>query len=132
MPLPEDLYEGVFYVTQFTRGTALEKIVGVDRVRVEPWQCSRMHHHPIAETVIFIEHGSGIISIDFEDHAVSAGDRVCIPKEVDHNVRTFEQELVFTSIQVPAIHDESTGRHDVENTEQHDTPRKIDTFRPFF
>ena len=132
MSLPEELYD-VFYVTQLTRGTALEKIVGVDRVRVEPWQCSQMHRHPIAETVIFIEHGFAIISIDFKDHTVSAGNRVCIDKGVDHNVRTFGEELVFTSIQVPAIHDESTGRHDVENTEQDDNQKsRVDTLRPCF
>lgn len=117
MALPEELYEGVFYVTQLTRGTPLQKI-GVDRVREKPWRCSEVHRHPVAETVLFIEQGYGIVNVDSENHVVHAGDRICIPKGVLHNVRTFGEELIFTSIQFPAIHDESTGWHDVEKAKK--------------
>ena len=65
MSLPEELYD-VFYVTQLTRGTALENLVAVDRVRIYPNECSQTHRHNQAETVLFIEEGSGIITINNE------------------------------------------------------------------
>lgn len=110
----EELYEGVFYVTQLTRGTALEKVVGVDLVRVLPHRCSIEHRHPKAETVLMITVGSGIVEIDEIDYPVAVGDRVAIPHGICHRVKTGDGELRFISIQAPPIHDESTGRHDVE------------------
>lgn len=111
--LPEELYD-VFYVTQITKATALEHLVAVDRVRVEPWKCSATHRHNEAETVLFIEQGSGYITINDERHLVKAGDRICIPRSAWHSVSTFQDGLVFTSIQSPPIHDEAAGRHDLE------------------
>lgn len=111
--LLEEMYD-VFYVTQITRTTALESIVAVDRVRVEPWKCSTTHRHNEAETVLFIEQGSGYISINNERHLVKAGDRLCIPRGAWHDVLTFQDWLTFISIQSPPIHDEATGRHDLE------------------
>ncbi|MDP3735366.1 MAG: cupin domain-containing protein [bacterium] len=113
MELPKELYD-IFYVTQFTRGTALARVVGVDRVRVEPMQRSQTHRHLIAETILYIESGSGTVVVDANDHAVKAGDRICIPKGAYHHVCTDASELVFTSIQHPPIHDDETGWHDLE------------------
>ncbi|MDP3779009.1 MAG: cupin domain-containing protein [bacterium] len=114
MPLlPEELYD-VFYVTQLTRGTALERMVAVDRVRVQAGRYSQIHRHLEAETVLFIEKGSGVVTINGECHEVSLGSRVCIPAGAWHGVGTFDSELVFISIQSPPIHDEATGRHDLE------------------
>lgn len=115
--LHEERYEGVFDVIQLTRGTALEKIVGVDLVRVLPHQCSIEHRHPKAETVLMITVGSGVVEIDETDYPVTAGDRLAIPHGICHRVKTGDEELRFISIQVPPIHDESTGRHDVEPCE---------------
>ena len=117
MPLPEELYD-VFYVTQLTRGTTLENLVAVDRVWMDPNAHSRTHRHNEAETVLFIERGSGVIAINDNEQAVERGDRVLIPKGAWHNVRTFRSELVFISIQCPPIHDEATGRHDLETLEK--------------
>ena len=54
-------YYDVFFVTQLTRATALAHIVAVDRVRVEPEKHSQTHRHNDAETVLFIESGSGTV-----------------------------------------------------------------------
>ncbi len=111
--LPEELYD-VFYVTQITKATALQHLVAVDQVRVEAWKCSATHRHNEAETVLFMEQGSGYVTINEERHLVKAGDRVCIPRGTWHNVSTFQDGLIFISIQSPPIHDEAAGRHDLE------------------
>ena len=132
MPLPEELYD-VFYVTQLTRGTALENLVAVDHVGMLPNEYSQTHRHNTAETVLFILQGSGIITVNDSEQNVYRGDRILIPKGAWHHVRTIRDVLVFISIQCPPIHDEATGRHDLEAMEQNHTPRPaIDTFWPFF
>jgi mannose-6-phosphate isomerase-like protein (cupin superfamily) len=68
-------YYDVFFVTQLTRATALAHIVAVDRVRVEPERHSQTHRHNDAETVLFIESGSGTVVINTIDHFVSLPDR---------------------------------------------------------
>ena len=113
MALPEILYD-VFYVTQLIQGTALESVVAVDRVRVEPRKSSGTHRHNDAETVLFIEKGSGVVKVGGVCFVVNAGDRISIPKGSWHSVYTAQHELIFTSIQSPPIHDEKTGRHDLE------------------
>jgi len=107
-------YYDVFFVTQLTRATALAPLVAVDRVRVEPERHSQTHRHNGAETVLFIEAGSGTVVINTIAHCVIAGDRLCIPRGAWHSVRTGREALIFTSIQAPPIHDEATGRHDLE------------------
>ncbi len=113
MLLIEEIYD-VFHVTQLTRGTVLERAVAVDRVRVDPWNHSATHRHNEAETVLFIEYGSGYIMINSEKHVVKAGDRLCVRMGAWHSVLAFQDGLVFISIQSPPIHDEATGRHDLE------------------
>lgn len=121
MALPEELYD-VFYVTQLTRGTVLQNI-GVDRVRVRPWKSSQKHRHPVAETVLFFEQGACYITINDDRHLVKAGDRIYIPAGAWHVVSAFQDELVFISIQFPAIHDEATGRHDFEQFSEKEIKR---------
>ncbi len=111
--LPEELYD-VFYVTQLTRGTALERVVAVDRVRVQAGRNSQIHRHLEAETVLFIEKGFGVVIINGERHEVAPGSRICIAAGAWHGVATFNSELIFISVQSPPIHDEATGRHDLE------------------
>lgn len=113
MALSEELYD-VFYVTQLTRGTALQDIVGVDWVRMEPWQCSQKHRHNMAETVLVIKEGSGYVVVNDATYLVKTGDRVCIPMGAWHFVTSFQDGLQFISIQSPSIHDDATGRHDLE------------------
>jgi len=103
-------YYDVFFVTQITKATALAHIVAVDRVRVEPEKHSQTHRHNDAETVLFIESGSGTVVINTIDHFVTAGDRLCIPRGAWHSVITGREELIFTSVQSPPIHDEATGQ----------------------
>jgi mannose-6-phosphate isomerase-like protein (cupin superfamily) len=107
-------YYDVFFVTQLTRATALAHIVAVDRVRVEPERHSQTHRHNDAETVLFIESGSGTVVINTINHFVTAGDRLCIPRGAWHSVITGREALIFTSVQSPPIHDDATGRHDLE------------------
>ena len=57
-------YYDVFFVTQITKATALAHIVAVDRVQVEPEKRSQTHRHNDAETVLFIESGSGTVVIN--------------------------------------------------------------------
>src|SRR6266478_1556882 len=79
-------YYDVFFVTQLTRATALAHIVAVDRVRVEPERHSQTHRHNDAETVLFIESGSGTVVINTIEHFVTAGDRLCITRGAWHSV----------------------------------------------
>lgn len=111
--LPEESYD-VFHVIQLTRGTALENAVAVDRVRVEQWKQSQMHRHNKAETILFMEQGSGYVVINNEKHLVKAEDRLCIPCGAWHSVSTFQDGLMFVSIQSPPIHDQAADWHDLE------------------
>jgi len=113
MSLAEELYD-IFYVTQLTRGTALERLVAVDRVRVEPYRCSQIHRHMNAETVLYIESGFGIISVNDVSYEGEKGSRICIPAGAWHGVTTYESDLVFTSVQFRPIYDAATGRLDLE------------------
>ena len=113
MSLPEELYD-VFRVTQITRNTALEHAVAVDRVWVDPNSASETHRHNEAETVLYILQGSGIITVGQIGNPVQKGDRIVIPKGAWHHVLTFRSHLEFISIQCPPIHDDATGRHDLE------------------
>lgn len=120
MQIQEELYEGVFYVTQITRGTPLERIVGVNRVRMEPHKESTPHCHPCAETVLYIELGEAVIVVDGKAHFVYEKDRLRIPKGACHYVCTRDLTFIFISVQVPAIHDEAIGWHDFEVCLDHD------------
>lgn len=107
----------VFHVTQLTRGTELETEVGADHVILEPHRTSKIHRHNLAETVLYILEGSGIVVIEDTDHAVTPGDRIRIRPGQFHGVRTGESSLTFLSVQTPPILDEATGRFDLEPLE---------------
>ena len=124
MSLPEELYD-VFRVTQITRDTALEHTVAVDRVWIDPNSVSKTHRHNETETVLYILQGSGIVTVGYIASPVQKGDRIIIPKGAWHQVRTLRSHLEFISIQCPPIHDDATGRHDLE-------PEKERPFKPFF
>ena len=107
----------VFHVTQLTRGTALETEIGADHVVLEPHQTSKIHRHNLAETVLYMLDGAGIVVIEDTDHLVQRGDRICIRPGQFHGVRTGTSSLTFLSVQTPPILDEATGRFDLEPME---------------
>jgi quercetin dioxygenase-like cupin family protein len=111
--LPREPF-GVFQVTQVTRGTALEHVVAVDLVTVEPGKVSEVHRHNEAETVLYILDGSGFIRVGDEVLAVTRGARVVIGKGTFHGVRTEGDSLTFLSAQSPPILDKDAGRLDLE------------------
>ena len=104
----------VFHVTQVTRGTPLEDLVGADLVSVEPGQASAVHRHNDAETVLYILAGSGTIRIGEDEVTVGEGDRLCIDKGVFHGVSTGGETLRFLSVQSPPILNKRTGALDLE------------------
>lgn len=106
----------VFLVTQVTRDTPLESVVGADLVEVEPHQESSMHRHNSAETVLYFTAGSGEVLLN-EAHdvvPVAAGERLHIGKGVFHAVRTHDSTLHFLSVQSPPILDKHAGTRDLE------------------
>ena len=107
----------VFHVTQLTRGTALEHEVGADHVVLEPHQTSKIHRHNLAETVLYVLDGAGVVVVEDTDHVVHGGDRIRIRPGQFHGVRTGDSSLTFLSVQTPPILDESTGRFDLEPLE---------------
>ncbi|CAN5730392.1 hypothetical protein BH18ACT2_BH18ACT2_24210 [soil metagenome] len=111
--LESELHD-VFHVTQLTRGTELESLVGVDHVTLEPGQTSQIHRHSRAETVLYIVAGAGTVVIEDADHDVATGDRIRIRPGEFHGVRTGDDPLTFISVQSPPILDQSTGTLDLE------------------
>jgi quercetin dioxygenase-like cupin family protein len=111
--LPTELHD-VFQVVQLTRGTQLQNDVGADLVRLDPHQTSQIHRHNLADTVLYMLDGAGIVVVDDVDHAVRAGDRITIRPAQFHGVRTADDPLTFISIQTPPILDEATGHLDLE------------------
>lgn len=111
--LESELHD-VFRVTQLTRGTELESLVGVDHVTLEPGQASQTHRHNRAETVLYIVAGAGTVVIEDADHDVTTGDRIRIRPGEFHGVRTGDDPLTFISVQSPPILDQSTGTLDLE------------------
>ena len=112
--------QDVFTVTQLTRGTPLESIVGADLVDLAPHQESSMHRHNHAETVLFFTAGRGEVllaadrSTPIEVVAVRVGSRLLVGKGEFHAVRTGDEALQFISVQSPPILDKSTGVRDLE------------------
>lgn len=109
----------VFHVTQVTRDTPLEPIVGADLVTIDAHQESSMHRHNNAETVLYFTEGAGeVLLTDQRDVvAVVAGDRLLIGKGVYHALRTHDSALGFLSVQSPPILDKRTGFRDLEPIE---------------
>lgn len=105
---------GVFQVTQITRNTALEHVVAVDLVTVDPGKTSEVHRHNHAETVLLILDGSGLVRVGDDVLPVSKGTRVRIGKGVFHGVQTEREGLKFLSVQSPPILDKEQGRLDLE------------------
>lgn len=104
----------VFHVTQVTRGTALEDLVGADIVRVEPHRSSQVHRHNRAETVLYILDGEARIRVGEREVLARSGDRVLIPKGAYHGVRTEAAALTFLSVQSPPILNKAQGTLDLD------------------
>ncbi len=117
LPAPPVETFDVFEVEQITRGTRLESIVAVDRVRVGPGRSSQSHRHNRSETVLWIVEGSGTVRVGDRRIEARPGDRIAIGPGVVHGVETGEGALVFLSVQAPPILDEATGVLDLEPAE---------------
>jgi len=104
----------VFDVLQVTRDTDLEGDVGVDIVAMEPAKTSSIHRHNLSETVLYFVEGNATVTVDDNDHAVAAGDRLRIGKGEFHGVRTGASSCRFISVQMPPILNKTTGFRDLE------------------
>ena len=111
----------VFNVTQVTRDTPIETVVGADLVSMTPGQSSQTHRHNFSETVLFFVSGNATVFVDDVPHNVTAGDRILIHKAEFHSVDTPEDSgCDFLSIQTPPILTKSTGMRDLETREDAD------------
>lgn len=111
---PEAETSDIFNVTQVTRDTPLEDIVGADLVAVDPHQTSSIHRHNEAETVLYIIEGEGVVSVGNEQTAVRAGQRLLVPRGEFHGVTTGDSPLRFLSVQSPPILNRARGTLDFE------------------
>jgi quercetin dioxygenase-like cupin family protein len=106
--------QDVFWVTQVTRGTPLESIVGADLVETQPGAVSRAHRHNRAHTVLWILSGDGVVKVGDEEVAARPGLRIQIGVGVAHLVRAGPRGLAFLSVQSPPILNKATGELDLE------------------
>ncbi len=111
---PDPELNDVFNVTQVTRATALEDIVGADVVTVNPGSTSQVHRHNEAETILYILEGMGVVLVGDTPVPVAEGDRVLIHKGVFHGVRTEGSRLRFLSVQSPPILNKARDFLDLE------------------
>jgi len=105
---------GAFVVSQITRDTNLEDLLGLDLITVAASPRTEIHRHPHAENVIYVLSGAAVAIIDHADHEVKSGDRIRIGKGVYHGFRTAAEPLVFVSVQSPPILDKKRNRLDTE------------------
>lgn len=116
--LQSELHD-VFHVTQVTRDTPIEELVGADLVEMDPGQSSTSHRHNFSETVLFFMQGEATVYVDDVPNAVKAGDRLLIRKAEFHSVETgAESGCAFLSVQTPPILTKSTGFRDLETREE--------------
>lgn len=111
----------VFHVTQVTRGTPIEEMVGTDLVTMDPGQASQTHRHNFSETVLFFTSGKATVFINDEPHKVEKGDRILIRQAEFHSVSTPEDSgCKFVSVQTPPILSKATGFRDLETRAEAD------------
>ncbi len=109
----------VFYVTQVTRDTPIEAVVGADMVRMDPGKDSQTHRHNFSETVLFFSSGKATVFVNDVPHSVCAGDRLLIGKAEFHSVSTPEDSgCEFLSVQTPPILTKASGFRDLETREE--------------
>lgn len=114
----------VFHVTQVTRGTPIEELVGADMVTLDPAQASETHRHNHSETVLYFYAGEATVFVDDVPNRVAAGDRILIRKGEFHSVSTGpESGCGFLSVQTPPILTKSTGFRDLETRAEADAAR---------
>lgn len=94
---------GAFRVTQITRGTALEDLLGLDLITIPAETTTEVHRHRHAENVVYILSGHATAIIDHVEYRVAGGDRLTIGKGVYHGFKTSETPLTFVSVQSPPI-----------------------------
>jgi quercetin dioxygenase-like cupin family protein len=109
---------GAFRVTQITRGTALEDLLGLDLVTIPAGTTTEVHRHPNAENVVYILSGDATAIIDHVGYRVAEGDRLTIGKGVYHGFKTSETPLTFVSVQSPPILNKKLNILDTEVLEK--------------
>ena len=105
---------GAFRVTQITRGTALEDLLGLDLVTIPAGMATEIHRHPHAENVVYILSGDATAIIDHIGYRVVEGDRIRIGKGICHGFKTSETPLTFVSVQSPPILNKKSNILDTE------------------
>src|SRR5258708_38670398 len=78
---------GAFRVTQITRGTALEDLLGLDLITIPAGTTTEVHRHPHAENVVYILGGDATAIINHVEYRVGEGDRLSIGKGVYHGFK---------------------------------------------
>jgi mannose-6-phosphate isomerase-like protein (cupin superfamily) len=109
---------GAFRVTQITRGTALEDLLGLDLVTIPAGMKTEVHRHPHAEDVVYVLSGDATAIIDHVGYRVVGGDRLRIGKEVYHGFQTSGTPLTFVSVQSPPILNKKLNILDTEILEE--------------
>src|SRR5262245_20807301 len=105
---------GAFRVTQITRGTVLEDLLGLDLVTVPAGVTTEVHRHRHAENVLYVLSGGATAIINHVSYQVVAGDRITIGKGVYHGFKTSETPLAFVSVQSPPILNKKRNTLDTE------------------
>jgi len=105
---------GAFRVTQITRGTVLEDLLGLDVVTVPAGVTTEVHRHRHAENVLYVLSGGATAIIDHVGYQVVAGDRITIGRGVYHGFKTSETALTFVSVQSPPILNKKQSTLDTE------------------
>ena len=105
---------GAFRVTQITRGTALEDLLGLDLVTIPAGTTTEVHRHPHAENVVYILSGDATAIIEHVGYRVVAGDRLRIGKGVYHGFKSAGTPLTFVSVQSPPIVNKKRSLLDTE------------------
>ena len=54
--------------------------------RVPVGGCTAEHHHPVAEEIYYITHGTGCMRIDGEEREAGEGDAIAIPPGARHKL----------------------------------------------
>ncbi len=90
---------------QSPRGVAVQKLVDIEaaavmRMALKPDEEVAQHVTPV-DVLIYIESGSGHISIGNEHEPVSAGDLIVSPKGIPHGLTAGQTGMMLLVLKVP-------------------------------
>lgn len=86
--------------------------ISLAEATLAPGAATQAHHHPRADEIYYILHGSGTMWIEDAERVVSAGDAIAIPAGRSHTIRnTGHEPLTFLCACGPAYsHDDTVLR----------------------